>query len=528
MKNLFTSNCYRLLLISFFLIQQTSIFNNQLKAQSPGDLDLTFGTNGKVTTAIGNSDTRGNSVAIQADGKILVAGSSKSSTGSYYNVALARYNTNGTLDNTFGTGGIVTTAIGNNDASGNSVAVQADGKIVVVGESNTLYGSDFAVVRYNTNGALDNTFGTNGIVNTDFSDPIDVARSVVIQPDGKIVVAGDSHADFALARYNTNGTLDNTFGTNGKLTTAVGACVNGTCSDDIAYSVALQSDGKILAVGVSYTNFALVRYNTNGSLDSSTFSLDGIVATPIGTATDVAYSVAVQSDGKIVLGGYYDTYINYTSSYDFALARYNTDGTLDNTFSTDGIVTTAISNGNDYGYSMAIQSDGKILLAGSSKCSTCSDNDYALARYNTDGTLDNTFSTDGIVITAVLSGDDLGRSVAIQADGKILVAGSSTIGATSDFALVRYWGDVTVSTDEIGETGGCKIYPNPTKGVFTIQAKSQISKMEIYDMYGNLVTAKQCLVNKDINISALPKGIYYISVKVQDSDNVVVKKIVKI
>jgi uncharacterized delta-60 repeat protein len=536
MKSLFTANCYRLLFLSFFLIQQTSIFNNQLKAQSPGDLDVTFGTNGKVTTAIGSSDTRGNSVVIQADGKIVVAGSSKSSTGSYYNFALARYSTNGTLDYTFGTGGTVTTAIGSSDACAYSVAIQADGKIVVAGYSNTVYGSDFALVRYNTNGTLDNTFSSDGIVTTDFGYIIDVARSVIVQADGKILVAGHSNADFALARYNTNGTLDNTFGTNGKLYTKVGFCVFGSlASDDIAYAMAIQANGKILVAGKTYEDFALVRYNTNGSLDSSGFSSDGIVITAIGTATDEAYSVAVQADGKIVLGGYYDTYINYTSSYDFALARYNTDGTIDNTFSPDGIVTTAISNGNDYGYSVAIQADGKILLAGSSKCATCSDNDFALARYNTDGTLDNTFSTDGIVITAVLSGDDLGRSVAIQADGKIIVAGNSTVGSNSDFALVRYWGDISVSIDEIVGIGEYKIYPNPTKGVFTIQGinqkaqgTSQISQIEIYDVYGNLVTTKQCVINKEINISTLPKGVYFIYIKAQYSSNVVIKKIVKI
>jgi uncharacterized delta-60 repeat protein len=235
--------------------------------------------------------------------------------------------------------------------------------------------------------------------------------------------------DFTLVRYNTNGTLDTTFDSDGKVTTAIGS---GT---DVAYSVALQSDGKIVVAGYSNNgsnfDFALVRYNTDGSLDTS-FDSDGKVTTEVGSGNDGGESVAIQSDGKIVVAGY--SYIG--SNNDFALARYNTDGTLDTSFDSDGKVTTAIGVSVNYAKSVAIQSDGKIVAAG---YNTGSNNDLALARYNTDGTLDTSFDSDGKVTTAIGS-NDRAYSVAIQSDGKIVAAGNSNNGSNEDFALVRYAG----------------------------------------------------------------------------------------
>jgi uncharacterized delta-60 repeat protein len=216
------------------------------------------------------------------------------------------------------------------------------------------------------------------------------------------------------------------------VTTEVGS------SDDRAYSVAIQSDGKIVVAGferngISNFDFALVRYNTDGSLDTN-FDSDGKVTTAIGSGTDSAYSVAIQSDGKIVVAGYSDN----GSNDDFALVRYNTDGSLDTNFDSDGKVTTEVGSSDDYAESVAIQSDGKIVAAGYS--SNGGNNDFALVRYNTDGSLDTSFDSDGKVTTAIGSASDFARSVAIQSDGKIVVAGYSDNGSNADFALVRYAG----------------------------------------------------------------------------------------
>jgi uncharacterized delta-60 repeat protein len=364
------------------------------------DLDASFDSDGIVTTDFGGTDQIW-SVAIQSDGKIVVAGQSDSEFG------LARYTTAGALDTTFGSGGIVTTIISGTDRV-LSVVIQSDGKIIAAGYSN----NNFALARYTTAGALDTTFDSDGIVTTDFGST-DQIWSVAIQSDGMIIAVGSSNDNFALARYTTTGALDTTFDTDGKVTTDFG-------STDRAHSVAIQSDGMIVAVGDSYSgtdyDFALARYTTAGALDT-TFDTDGKVTTDFGS-TDQIWSVAIQTDGKIVAVGKSDT--------DFALARYTTAGALDTTFDTDGKVTTDFGS-TDWAHSVAIQSDGKIIAAG------YSNNNFALARYTTAGALDTTFDTDGKVTTDFGS-TDRAHSVAIQSDGKIVAAGFSN----NNFALIRY------------------------------------------------------------------------------------------
>lgn len=344
-----------------------------------GSLDTTLDTDGKLTTNFGGND-EGQAVAVQSDGKILVAGYTQKYVGGVQSsdFVLARYsNTDGALDTTFDTDGKVTTDFGGTDL-GSSLVVQSDGKILVGGNSN----GDFALVRYTTAGALDTTFDTDGKVSTDLGDT-DSISGLVVQSTGEIVAVGNSNGDFGLVRYTSAGALDTTFDTDGKVTTDIG-----TSSADTAYSVALQSDGKILVAGSSAGNFALARYNADGSLDT-TFDTDGVVTTDIGTSsTDAAYKVLVQTDGKILVGG--------SSNNDFALVRYTTAGALDTTFSTDGKLTLdfAVSPATteDYAYNMALQSDGKIILTGTSASSTGTNGvDVAIARFNTDGSLDTTF-----------------------------------------------------------------------------------------------------------------------------------------
>src|SRR5262245_24661714 len=214
---------------------------------SAGALDPTFGTGGKVTTDLqGSSQDDGQAVAVQADGKIVVAGSFQG-----IDFAVVRYNADGTLDATFGTGGKVITNFGpgfTTDAA-QDLAIQSDGKIVVVGSSTNSVGTDFAVARYNADGTLDASFGTGGLVTTNFGGTsLDAAQGVAIQADGKIVVTGSSNSaspqdDFAVVRYNADGSLDTGFGTGGKVTTDFAGSI------DDAFAVALQADGKIVAAG---------------------------------------------------------------------------------------------------------------------------------------------------------------------------------------------------------------------------------------------------------------------------------------
>ena len=397
-------------------------------AQASGSLDSSFGSDGKVITVFGTSNESANSIAIQSNGKIVVAGSSSNGTNNEF--AVARYNTDGFLDSSFSSDGKVTTAIGSN-ADAYSVAIQSDGKIVVAGNAIIEGRDEIAVARYNTDGSLDSSFDSDGKVTTTIGEA-DYATSVVVQSDGKIVVAGSSatggDSNFALIRFNTDGSLDLSFDSDGKVTTPIGSSI------DEAYSVAIQSNGKIVVAGYADNGaqrvFAVARYNTDGSLDSS-FNSDGKVTTAIGS-DDLAKSVAIQSDGKIVVAGSSSN----GSNDDFALIRYNTDGSLDSSFASDGKAITVFGSSGESANSVALQSDGKIVVAGSSD--NGAQRVFAVARYSADGSLDSSFDSDGKVTTAIGSGD-FAFSVAIQSDGKIVVVGSSTNGSyDDDFAILRY------------------------------------------------------------------------------------------
>ena len=320
---------------------------------APGDLDPTFGNGGTVITSFGGADVA-TAVVIQPDGKLVVVGRTNIAGNTVF--ALARYNTNGGLDPAFGTGGLVTTDFGSTDQAF-AVALQGDGKIVTAGRR----GSDVIVARHNADGSQDLLFGSNGRVVTNFGvGSTEQALALVLQPDGKIVVAGRStkngNFDFALARYESNGAVDITFGTAGLVTTDFGGSV------DRAFAMALQPDGKLVVVGDADASFALARYNSNGSLDES-FGAGGRVITTFG-GSDQAAAVILQPDGKIVVAGQTDTGL----SIDFAVVRYMPDGSLDGTFGGGGRVTTNfIGNSDDLGSAIALQPDGKIVVGGSSE-----------------------------------------------------------------------------------------------------------------------------------------------------------------
>ncbi len=404
----------------------------------------TFGVgDGKITTALGVSMDKIYSVTTQSDNKIIVAGSAVINNSNDF--AIVRYNSDGSLDTTFDGDGKVTTDFDSIYDYGKSIIVQNDGKIVIVGEGD----DNFAIVRYNGDGSLDTTFDGDGKVTTDFVGYNDIAYDVTVQNNGKIIVVGNTNTgrwnDFALARYNSDGSLDTTFSDDGKVIIDLGY-------SDAGRSVTMQSDGKILIAGsidsggYNY-DFVLMRYNSNGSLDT-TFSDDGIVSTNF-ISIDFGYSVTMQNDGKIIMVGYADSDDTIAdTSYDFALARYNSDGSLDTTFGDDGKITTDFATLYDYGQSVVMQNDGKIIVAG---CAFINGNEeFALARYNSDGSLDTTFSGDGKITTYFANdfmGDSGDNSVTMQSDGKIIVAGSAHSPYTgTDFAIARYNSDGSLDT----------------------------------------------------------------------------------
>jgi len=410
-----------------FIVAVATLFATALIGKAaPGDLDPTFGNGGIVVTegSSFNHLNTANGIAIQADGKIVAVG--EGATSSTWDFAVVRYNTDGSLDTSFGGSGIVLTPVGESHDQAFSVAIQADGKIVVVGVicngvGNCSGASSLAIVRYNPNGSLDTSFnGTGKVINSTSDGGWDLA----IQADGKIVAVGD---DFGF-RYNTDGSPDSSFGGTGRISLGI----------DVD-SVAIQADGKIVSAGRLQNSFAIARNNTDGSPDT-TFNGTGQVITVVGGSGSQANELAIQSDGKIVAVGEAG---NSVLDSDFALVRYNPNGSLDTAFGGTGKIIIPIGNFGDEGYSVAIQSDGKINVAGHTyygSKNVVTHSDFAVARLNQNGSLDTTFNGTGIVITSVPGNWDGARSAAVQSDGKIVVAGSSdpVLFDFYDFVVVRY------------------------------------------------------------------------------------------
>lgn len=427
-----------------------------IRFNSDGSIDQDFNpgpsrTSGWVATNFGYLDQYTEAAAIQADGKIVVT-QLDSYTGS---IRLVRYNPDGSLDTGFGTNGRVLASslcsnpIGYSTEFSNSIAIQSDGKIVVGGYATNACASnvDFAVFRFNSNGSLDTGFGSGGYTFADFSSGYDYSTSIALQDDGKIVLAGKTSAsplsksDIAVARFNTNGTLDTSFSSDGKAVIPIGDY------SAFANSVAVQPShigGKIVVGGYNTTveflqqqhDFALVRLNSNGTMDAQ-FGSAGRVTTAFGSLNSQINDIVLYGT-KIVAVGHAR---NNAVGSDFAVARYNTNGSLDTTFDVDGKVTTSFGSFNDSAFSVAIQADGKIVVGGTGHSSSESKDNFALARYLTNGALDTTFNLDGKVTTSFYGfhiAADTVKSIAIQPDGKILAAGYGFSGVNYNLALARY------------------------------------------------------------------------------------------
>lgn len=440
-----------------------------------GELDPSFGNGGRVLTDMGaqGRDEEVQAVALQPDGKILAAGLTGrlSVPPNATDFAVARYNPNGSLDTSFSGDGRFTLDFGGTEEFALDLAVQADGKVVVAGTVTSIGGGgsrDFALIRLNSGGTLDETFDTDGIVTTDINNSSDDARAVAVQPNGKIVAGGSAGTNFALARYNPNGSLDNTFDTDGKVFTNVVASGDEQILD-LAFAADSQPDKKIVVAGDMSNNFAVARYNANGSLDTNTdadpsthFDTDGVQTTDFGSI-DEAFGLVVAGNNKVTAAGL----TLAADTTDVAVARYNSGGALDTTFSNDGKKTTDFGDTADRAEGIALQADGKTVVAVTSGGTFSPGGRFALARYGDLGNLDSTFSFDGRVASVVSTGgDDVAEDLALQTDGKTVVAGRSPgpSGKGDAISVIRYnrngsldttfGGDGKVLTElEVGSVG---------------------------------------------------------------------------
>lgn len=397
------------------------ISTSTLSVAQAGQLDKSFGTGGIFTSNFGGANAVVNAVALQSDGKIVVGGAG----GPGGKAGLARVTPRGTLDTSFGAGGIVTSNFNAQAAAATvvSLAIQSDGKIVAAANG---IPSRFAVGRFNPNGSVDTTFGTSGFAHIGNAGG---ALLLALQSDGKIVVVGSTQ----MVRLDSNGQLDTSFGTGG-LAVLLAQFPSG---------IALQSDGKILIASGGFSPPAavlnpppgagsLARYNSNGSLDKS-FGISGQAA-----SVALPYAVAVQIDGKIlVAGGIISMLIATGNASGFGVVRFNPDGSIDTSFGTRGGATTGFGGLTVAGaFAMAIQSNGDIVTAGEAGTSgTQLLLSFALSRSSSTGSLDATFGTGGKVTTSFGSnGVALISGVVLQTDGKIVVAGD----ANTNFAVARY------------------------------------------------------------------------------------------
>jgi uncharacterized delta-60 repeat protein len=493
-------------------------------------LDSTFGTNGKVVTSFGSDESNLASLAIQSDGKIVACGSYYN--GTINQIALSRYLANGNIDTSFGNNGTVLTPVGTYlENESNEVKVLNNGKILVAasnGISLSELDFDFAIVRYNSNGTLDSSFGTNGILLSDFNSVSNQAGSLQIQSDNKFIVAGAINGDavsvnpnFAIARYNENGAKDTSFGLNGLVSVNFGAVSNNLLlSEDRLECMKIQSDGKILAAGftsnISETtaNFGIVRLNSDGSLDSS-FGINGRIITSFGGDT-VAYSIQILSDGKFIVCG--NDYNDNDNNGNLAIAKYTANGILDTSYGIGGKAVTDFTTMSQI-FSSELQNDDKLIVSGVALNTTA---DFVLFRFMANGSLDTSFGIGGR--QTIDFGDDEGAMTSItQADGKIILGGGTYNGISADFTLLRF-NEVGLDYEEfISDKSTFSVYPNPFTNTINLSLsleQSEVVSADLFDCNGRkiqkLLQDKSFPFGKNtIEIQmpeSLANGIYFVEV----------------
>ena len=455
-------------------------------AQQAGDLDLDFGVDGLVTTPIGGNTDFCDRLFVLDNNQILAIGYTVNTDEADF--AMVKYQADGSIDPSFGDGGKVVTDWGGADYATGIIPLD-NGDLLVSGRTDAGGDDDFALVKYDADGNLDTSFGTDGLVTTDFDGDTDASFDIIRQGDGVILV-GKSRTtsgvyDFSMAKYDFNGDLDPSFGDNGKVISHLGT------ANDRANRIDFQSDGKIVLSGIIYNgsnlDFAIARYQPDGSIDLS-FGDNGKVFVDFFDDQDVPNDMVVQADDKILVTGY----AIEDGEFQFATIRLNEDGTLDNTFGASGKLITYFESPYTGGISgaIALQADGKILIGG--ELHQDSNNDFGLVRLNEDGSFDLSFGDGGKVMTDFAGDYDEMRSIIIQSDQNILAGGYATIIGSRDMALARYLSGLSVGVKTTPLLDNLLLFPNPV----TSSAIVEFNLNEAAEIQITLVDDKGRTINK--------------------------------
>jgi uncharacterized delta-60 repeat protein len=552
-----------------------------------GSDDTSFGNNGKSTMSI-QDDNRALGIALQPNQKMVVAGYSRSLTNfTGYDFNVVRYLNNGAPDVSFDQDGIISSKF---DASNDlcaQVLMQPDDKAITVGiqktfRLNTLGKEFIALSRTNPDGGLDTTFGTNGQVITDLGQDYSKIKNAVLQPDGKILVSceittfGNVTENF-LIRYNNNGSLDMTFGNNGRTTLGYEASIlplsngkiiiasevfdaqdhpllnvkrlNNDGSLDATFNnllvnldglvhgaiySAIQSDGKMVVMASvqnqdGKVGLYKIRYLSDGSIDASyTHGLH------LFEYNCFASGIFLKNNGKIYATGKSSGYdlVNQISVSDFLVACFDTNGHLDATYGSDGVVTTSLNNEYNMIQSVAMQADDKFIVALTKlelNPANPSPETYnvVVARYHFEGGYDAGFGNNGVIETSFFDRYDEVFSLALQSNHKIVVACTTDTGINRDFGLIRLTNNVLSNENFNVDTGfNTILFPNPTQNTLNIKfpenAAVNINKVTIIDSLGQIVTEQNNKIDsgyngiKNIDVTHLPKGIYFVLLQTND------------
>ena len=477
----------------------------------PGTIDTSFGTGGYGFIPIGGFSSTIRNTIIQPDNKIVNVGV-VSMDGFSTNMVISRFNANGTVDTTFGTGGYTLSDAGNpNTAEGNDVAIQSTGHIVAVGNCfNTATHMDILVTKYTANGIPDQSFGTQGKVVIDLGNGPQYGLSVAIQPDNKIIIVGErtpNNPTFVI-RLNIDGSYDQSFGSSGIVYIDFNPLYdNPPLLYQFFNEVALQNDGKIVVAGRSgpyYSDMALARLNTNGSPDTS-FGSGGLAV------IDGPYignkSLILQGDGKILLGA---KGTNNVGALYHRILKLNSNGSLDMTFGEAGDLAIAITPYNDWG-AITVQPDGKIVaidVTGSGGIY----NKVKLSRFEANGTPDDTFAPDGSVVTEFSAPESFIPRDLFVSNGQLLSSGTvSATSGSSHLGAMRFNGGELLDTNSFTALN-FTIYPNPVQNTLIIQNPTgeHINTVSVLDLTGKIIIYEKGV--EKINVELLPHGVYFLKV----------------